>query len=961
VLDDVPLVARERQLARATGVLADGGPWAVQVAGPAGMGKSRLLRELRTIAESRGHLVLPGRAADFDAEPAFGIVRHALDDWLRSLPAAERERLVADDAAELAAVLPTAGAPGSDDPLTAQERHRGYDALRRLLHRAAEQRPVLLVLDDVHWADAASIELLVHLHARPPRGAVRVVLGFRPAQLPAQLGRAAAAAVREEEAVRIDLEPLDLPAALRVLGDGVPEQVARQLHQESGGTPFFLLALARAYLQGERRAGPAPDGGHVPDAVRVALAGELDSLPPDALRLLRGAAVAGDPWDVLTAARAAELEPEAVPWALEALLTSGLALASETPRALVFRHPIVRDAVLADAGVAWAARAHGQVARHLEAHGAPPTARAPHLERSALPGDAAAIATLRAAGDALVRRAPSLAARWFAAAATLVPEDPASAPERIALRLQEAEAATSAGELERGSAALGAVLELLPADDPQRPVVVAQRAGVEHLLGRHRDAHARLSTARAGAGPGTAAAVLLDLELAACAGFETRPPEMLERARAARDAADALGRPELAAAAAGQMGMASYFLGVPLDEVLDDGARRFAALDDAELADRLDLGLWLGWTEAVCERHEASLATTDRVLRVVRETGRGSSLLLTRTAAAWSLLRLGRLAEAERMIDAAIETGRVTRNLFLSVSLGQRAILRLAQGRVVDAVADGEESVRLVAHADPGLIPGMSGFYLAAPLLAAGRHGEARAALLAQLDGDHLRTSRSGEVPACEVLVRAALADGDLAEARRWADRAVAATHGGHLLAEDAHAQRAVAEVAIVAGEPDVAAERAMAAAARSAAASLPIEAGRCETVAGRALAAAGRRDEAAELLRRAADRLGAIGAHGWSDAADLELRRLGRRRRTAPRGTSAGLGALTEREHQIAQLVRAGLRNRQIADRLYISEKTVERTLSAAFAKLGVGNRAALAAALADARVPAGDHRATR
>jgi DNA-binding CsgD family transcriptional regulator/tetratricopeptide (TPR) repeat protein len=942
-----------------TAVLASEGPWVVQVVGPAGVGKSRVLRELAAVAEARGQLVLQARAAEFEGELPFGIVRSALDDWMGSLDPERRATLAGEDAAELAPILPSLLAPDHGPaPGPAQERHHAYRAIRELLTAISGAEPVLLVLDDVHWADPASVELLAHLLTRPPRGDVSLAMGFRPAQAPPLLEQALAAAVREHEALRLELRPLGADASATLLGGAVPPAIATALHRESGGTPYFLLALARAYVH-EGRQPLAPAGGvaGVPAVVRAALAGELAALAPDELLLLQGAAVAGDPSDVRVAARAAAVEDAAVPDLVDALLASELLTATPIAGRLAFRHPTVRATVLAGAGGGWLSAAHGRVATHLAARGADLAARAPHVERSALPGDEHAVALLRDAGNASLQQAPALAARWFAAAADLVPDTPDATPARIALRLAEASAATGAGQLDRGHAALGAVLELLPVDAPDRVPVVAGSAGIEHLLGRHRDARARLAAARAAADPESVGAVLLEVELAACAGYETRPAEMLDCARAGLARADHLGLRALGAVAAGQVALAHYFLGQPADGALAVAARRFADLTDAELSTRLDLGLWLGWTEAVLERHDGALATTDRVLRVSRDAGHGATLLVTQTAATWSLLRLGRLDRAEATIGAAIETGRLAPNLFLSVSVGQLGLLRLAQGRLTEAVQAGEESVRLAGGADPGLVPGMSGFYAAAPLLEAGRPADATRVLLAMSGGDPaLRTSRSGLVPAYEVLTRAALATGDLEAASDWAARAQGAARDAALPAEDAHAQRALAELALARGDAGGAADRALAAAARSAGAGLPIDAGRCETLAGRALAAGGHRDDAIAVLERAADRLAAVGADGWAAGPQSELRRLGRRgRRRREAAADSGPEGLTEREAQVAELVRSGQTNRQIAEHLYVSEKTIERILSSTFGKLGVRNRTALAARLAVEREPAG------
>src|SRR6185312_1621207 len=167
----------------------------------------------------------------------------------------------------------------------------------------------------------------------------------------------------------------------------------------------------------------------VPPSVAAALAEEFDLLSSGARVVLEGPAVAGDPFEPELAAAAAS-RPEAVAIEeLDELLQLDLVRETDVPRRFRFRHPLVRRAVYESTPPGWRLGAHERCAQALEARGAPVAARAHHVERSARQGDLAAIATLRTAGEATAHRAPASAARWFAGALSLLPED-APAEER---------------------------------------------------------------------------------------------------------------------------------------------------------------------------------------------------------------------------------------------------------------------------------------------------------------------------------------------------------------------------------------------------------------------------------------------------------------------------------------------------------------------------------------------------
>src|SRR5262245_52424787 len=179
------VVGRTRELAeieRALDEVAAGASWALELCGEAGIGKSHLLAETCRRAGGRGFLVLDGRAAEFEQDMPLGVVVDALNDYVDSLGPAVLRGLDADTLDELACILPSLSGVAGDRtvPAGAGQRYRTHYAVRALLERLAKTQPVLLALDDVHWADAASVEVLAHI-LRRFRGPLLVAVAFRRA------------------------------------------------------------------------------------------------------------------------------------------------------------------------------------------------------------------------------------------------------------------------------------------------------------------------------------------------------------------------------------------------------------------------------------------------------------------------------------------------------------------------------------------------------------------------------------------------------------------------------------------------------------------------------------------------------------------------------------------------------------------------------------------------------------
>ena len=164
----------------------------VALEGEPGIGKTRLLAELRDHAEARGCLVLAGSATEFERDLPFSVWVDALDAYVASQELGLQDVWDGEAVGELASVLPSVTRPAGSASVNsvADERYRTHGAVRKLLELLAADRPLVLLLDDLHWSDGASIELLGSLLRRGPDADVLLALAFRPMQAPARLSAA---------------------------------------------------------------------------------------------------------------------------------------------------------------------------------------------------------------------------------------------------------------------------------------------------------------------------------------------------------------------------------------------------------------------------------------------------------------------------------------------------------------------------------------------------------------------------------------------------------------------------------------------------------------------------------------------------------------------------------------------------------------------------------------------------
>jgi len=867
----------------------------VAIAGEPGIGKSRLLAHL--IESADGCEVLDARASEFEADLPYAMFADAL---------------------------------GEAPP--ALDRHSAHRALREQLERRAAPRPLVLCLDDVHWADPASLDALAALVRRPPAAAVLLALTAREGQLPAALATALAGAMREARVTRLEPGPLSEADAAELVGDA-----AAAIYREAGGNPFYLEQLARTSESSPRRGDIVADGS-IPPAIAAALAAELADLSAEAGAMLEAAAVAGDPFDADLAAAVAELSDPAALRALDELLAHALVRPGRAPRRFAFRHPVVRHAVYVAAPGGWRLGAHARAADALRRRGAGPVRLAHHVEHAARPGDASAVDLLDAAARELQSPAPATAARYHAAALRLLPEGADHRARRALIQRLLADAQAAAGDAAGARATLIGALETAGSGE-RLPLTVAL-ANQEWWLGGHEQARRRLHVALGDlpAEPSPDRIRLrLALALTALSACDLRDAQ--GHASDARDDARAIGDPvfELAALAAGA-----------LAAVLEDGAAAAGRLDESsaalerltpgQLATRLPALSMHGRARRGLGRFGAALADLERGAAIAEETGRERVLLVLTVESVPVLVELGRLGEASAAGEEGLELARLGGNSrMLLWAHCAYASARLAAGDVAAALQHAGEAAAIDARPDFHAA-GQPGWCLGAALTAAGNPERAVPAMLQSFGGAELEAVLPVDRPAAAAtLVEAQLACGDLAAAEEALARGEAARTGTAWAA----AVVGVARAALLLARGRAPEAVIAATAARAAAADAPLLRARARLAEGRALGAAGERGAAVEALREAEAALDGFGALRARDEAARELRRLGHRVLRPAREATAG--PLTAREREIAGLIAAGRTNREVAEQLVLSVRTIDAHLRNIYGKLGVRSRVEL------------------
>jgi len=891
------------------------------VQGVAGIGKTRLMTYACERGAQAGMRVLTARAAEFEAGFAWGVVRQLFEPVL----GADGARRLRDGAARLAA------------PALSHDAHQGGQDSFSVLHGLywlaaimAQEAPLLLAVDDLHWADDPSQRFVAHLAHRLDGLPILLVITAREPASATAGARTPVAGLSAEPAASI-LRPsvLDEAACAELVCDqlgGRPTPAFQAACREiTGGNPLLLHALMASLIADGVR-GTDADIAHLrrltPGTVSRSVLLQLGRMPAAALVAARAVAILGTAATTARAGRLAGLDAAECAEAITALMAERLV---EGERALRFVHPLVRSAVYLDFAPPLRQQWHQRAARMLHAEGAGQEEVTVHLLAAGMTGDPWVVDMLRlAAADARGRGAPDIARVCLDRALAEPPPTEARAGVLFELGSIEAMAAPAAAaqHLTEALAATSAF--------PARGQIALALGDALALSGRFADAVSVLAATvtelddeRSELGMGLQAALLNTARW----DLDTRPVTR------------------------------------PLLDRLRERAGRDEKLDP-QLHANLAIELAAAGTEREHAVRHARMALTDTRGLMVANTA-----ALPETISV--LVFAGHIAEAN---NGAQEWLRLAQDggwqLSAAIAASVASLAAHYGGAVSEAVSFGQLAARGSADA---WISSIAAAFLVYALIDRGAIGAARAELATRdLTGELGPTWPFNVVRHARGCLRAAAGDheaaiadllraGELAE--RWgirnpammpwrSDAALSLSARGadqqaaRLCAEEVEAARswgapraigvALRAAGVVeGGEGGVALLWQAVDALRDA--SAPLELARALIDLGSALRRGGSRATARELLREGLDIAHGLGGVALADRARDELVIAGGRpRRDALRGRDA----LTPSELRVAQMAAGGQTNRQIAQALFVTLRTVENHLTSSYAKLGISSR---------------------
>lgn len=906
--------------------------------GPAGIGKTSLLDEARRCAAADGMAVVTARSAVLEQDFGFGVVRQLFEPVLADADDQERRRLLSG-AAGLAApvVAPGDGSGGTGGPSTPTAAAHG---LYWLTANLAERSPVLIAVDDVHWCDSPSLQFLVYLARRLGGMPVLLLAAVRTGDPlvdpPVFAELASGAAVQVIRPAPLSAEGVGRLVRLG-LGPAAEVSFVEACRSASGGVPFLVGELVEA-LSADGVAPTAEAAAHVTDvgprSVARATMRRLSRLSPSAGPVARAVAVLGRQVRLDRISGLVGVGDGEVRAAIDGLIAMDVLVPGPPPG---FAHPLVHRSVYEDIPGAERAELHGRAARLLAGDGASLDEVAAHLLVSEPSGRPDVVATLRAAaGQAMARGAPQSAVAYLGRA---VAEGPRADDQASLLReLGRAEAfgrdPRAAGHLEEARrlcddpltrARIGYELSEIYLLSGQWPARVSLlREALAELGDRDPDLAARIEAARA-------ATEFYDPRFAP--EFASRLPQM--QALVDRGGPAPRGLALVIGAVGALRGMDDAYVlqmvtrGLDGGRLLEDEGSEsllmpqaigaLAALDELDAADAAVEGvfenarrrgsvmgyvagsLYRLWIDAM----RGSLATAEGHFRALVDLSLEHGLTFALPTAFWvgadvllerpQLEDVAALVESIELEPAMAETGS---GAWLLLS---RSRLRHLQGHQEGAIADLRAAGAIcdaLEICNPIAARWRSPLAL---MLPAGARGEARALVAQELQ----QATAAGLARAQGVALRAAgLLEGG---------------GGGTELLE---------ESIRVLGRTDARLERA-----------------RSLVELGAARRRANQRVGAREPLRAALELAHRCGAERLAERAMEELRLAGARPR---RPTVSGPDALTPGEARVAQMAARGLTNREIAQDLFVTAKTVENQLGSTYRKLGVRSRHELRRALA-------------
>ena len=353
------------------------------VAGEPGIGKTRLLHEVAGRAEQVGGLVLRGGASEAEGMPPYLPFLEALGGYIRTAPLEQLRPQVDPIAPILATILPELprhlGELTSSYPLPPEQaRLRLYEAVGLFLSTIAVSRPLLLLLDDLHWADTATLDLLCHVAQHQAVSRLCILGAYRSDELASRpaLERSILNLTRNRQLITLTLQPLheaDVAELItRLLGVPPDYLLSQRLWKESEGNPFFLEELLRAWLEtggltmtpSRASVSPSPPAS-LPASISSLMRQRFARLPPEVLETLRSAAILGRTFASTLLGEVIGQDEELVEERLLAAMQAGV-LRSDLPDRYTFSHDTIREYLYSEVTPARRRRIHGFIGRVLE-------------------------------------------------------------------------------------------------------------------------------------------------------------------------------------------------------------------------------------------------------------------------------------------------------------------------------------------------------------------------------------------------------------------------------------------------------------------------------------------------------------------------------------------------------------------------------------------------------------------
>jgi DNA-binding CsgD family transcriptional regulator len=933
------VLERERELEAITAALAaarGGEGKLVLVDGPAGVGKTTLMKCAREAASGAGMRLLRARGNELERPFGFGVVRQLFEPALVN-PGGDVADLLSGAARFVPSVLDI------ETPAKPEDAPRDTFAIQNgiywLTANLAERQPLAMLVDDLHWSDDESVEALAHLGNRLEGLPVALIVASR-----IEASRSGLEALRRSAAElgqRLRPRPLGPEAVTAVVRSSVPDANAALCDgclEASGGNPFLLKELVRSLVDGGS-ADPATVLDGSPERVTREMNARLGRLPKSAAALARAGAVLGDGAPLRRVAALAGLGAEQAAEGADSLVAAGI-LHQASP--LEFLHPLVRAGLYAGVGPAARSGEHARAAKLMAEEGEPATRVATQLLRCEPAGDPWALEVLlEAAADAIARGAPDAAASLLARA--LAEPPPSETRSKLLLELGTAEVAAGETDLAlehvrealtgaigpedrvRGAVLLAGMLghtdrvpeavevlsEQLDALASHPGLMTQLEVAMANLTQYEPEVRGRTIEIRSGFDRRTAAGDEHDpgvLATVACdnlftGGDRTRTIDL------ARRSVESQSRETTYSAVGWSRLLAMRALTMAEDFEAASGAAEEGADVARAIGASLDLGGWL------CMRTELDGRVGDlpaaevharTALELARTVGWTNAASLVVAFLAEILVDRGEIGEAASLIDDLEPSDDLSRGYSAANLWFARARCRMAQGRMEDAVDDLRGAGRrltALGAINPAVVPWRS--HLALALLEVDQTVEAR-----RLATEELELARAFGAPRA------------LSVALRGMARVEGGTEEIRLLGEAAD---------VIQDSPAL------------------LERARVHHQLGVALRRERSRPDAArEPLRLAVDLAHRCGAGALEDEALDELRATGARPR---RRLATGAGALTPSERRIAELAAAGRQNREIAEALFVTVDTVEFHLRNGYKKLGISRRDELAEKLSDAR----------